>query len=103
MLSRCAMTSTVLGASDFGIEGYEAVSGFWMTTVPPAALTSRAPAAPSDPLPVRITAISRSPQARGARYATEVGVPQDTAGIRLWSTTAPPDPPGQSMPPTSTP
>ncbi len=38
-----------------------AVRGFWMMMVPPACFTSTAPADPSEPEPVRMTAISRSP------------------------------------------
>jgi len=49
-----------------GIDGYGAVSGFWMTTVPPAAFTCRAPPAPSDPVPDRITAVTPSPYAPAA-------------------------------------
>jgi hypothetical protein len=37
-----------------------------MTTVPPAFFTRRAPVAPSEPVPLRITAISPSPKASAA-------------------------------------
>ena len=39
--------STGVGGRARGMPAVAAVSGFWMTTVPPRALTSRAPAAPS--------------------------------------------------------
>ena len=58
--------STIDVAIDCGIPGYDAVSGFWITIVPPAALTARAPIAPSVPVPVRITAMSPSPYACAA-------------------------------------
>ena len=59
--SRSALASTSDGETEAGIDGNMAVSGFSMTTVPPDCLTSHAPDEPSDPVPVRITAVSRSP------------------------------------------
>ena len=66
MRSRSATISTVVGASDAGMDGNDAVAGFSITTVPPAAFTACAPEAPSDPLPVRITAMSRSAKTSAA-------------------------------------
>jgi len=54
------------GASERGMAGKAAVSGSWMITVLPASLTAWAPSAPSDPEPVRMTAISRSPKIEAA-------------------------------------
>ena len=59
--SRSAFASTTDGDTDAGIDANMAVSGFSMTTVPPACFTSQAPADPSDPVPVRTTATTRSP------------------------------------------
>ncbi len=82
--------STVVGASDCGIAGKEAVAGFWMITVPPAWLTARAPAAPSEPMPVRMTAISRSPYPSAAvpssRSIDGLGRPApSTCSSIMWS------------------
>ena len=49
------------GDTEAGIDGNMALSGFSMTTVPPPCLTCHAPDDPSEPVPVRITAVSRSP------------------------------------------
>lgn len=73
--------STVVGASERGMEGYAAVAGSWITTVPPAAFTARAPAVPSEPLPVRITAMRRSPKIAAALLKS-----RSTDGLeRPWS------------------
>ena len=55
------VASTSDGGIERGIEGNIAVAGFSMTTAPPACLTCHAPAAPSLPLPVRMTAVSPGP------------------------------------------
>ncbi len=49
-----------------------AVCGFSMITMPPAAFTSRAPSAPSVPVPVKITAMSRSPYIRAALLSSRL-------------------------------
>ena len=59
--SRSAFASTTDGDTDAGIDANMAVSGFSTTTVPPARFTFQAPADPSDPVPVRTTATTRSP------------------------------------------
>ena len=61
MASRSGRASTSDGETAAGIDGNMAVSGFSTMTVPPACLTCHAPDEPSDPVPVRITAVSRSP------------------------------------------
>ena len=72
--SRSATMSIDVGASERGIPGKLAVSGFWTMTVPPASLTSRAPIAPSEPVPVRMTATRPSPKTWAAlenRWSTD--------------------------------
>ena len=64
--SRSAVASTSDGEIDRGIDGKRAVAGFSMTTAPPAFLTCHAPAEPSVPVPVRITAMSPAPNAAAA-------------------------------------
>ena len=66
MESTSAVASTRDGGIELGIEGNMAVAGFSMTTAPPAFFTCQAPADPSDPLPVRITAINPGPKAFAA-------------------------------------
>ena len=81
--SRSALASTSDGEIEPGIDGNIAVAGFSMTTVPPACLTCQAPADPSDPVPVRITAMSRSPYALAAlvsRRSTEGAIEPALAG-----------------------
>ena len=55
-----ATMSIADGGSDCGRAGKRAVAGFWTMTVPPASLIARAPDAPSEPMPVSTTAITRS-------------------------------------------
>ena len=64
--SRSAVASTSDGEIERGIDGNIAVAGFSITTEPPACLTCHAPADPSLPLPVRITATSPGPNASAA-------------------------------------
>jgi hypothetical protein len=51
-----------------GIPSYFAVAGSWTITVPPWALTARAPMTPSLPVPDRITPIARSPWAAASDF-----------------------------------
>ena len=64
--SRSAVASTSDGEIERGIDGNRAVAGFSTTTAPPACLTCHAPADPSLPLPVRMTAIRPGPNAAAA-------------------------------------
>ena len=66
MRSALATKSTSVGGRARGMEGCAAVSGFWMTTVPPRDLTSPAPTTPSLPMPDSTTAIRRSPNVSAA-------------------------------------
>ena len=68
-----------------GIDGNSAVAGFSMTTAPPACLTCHAPAEPSVPLPVRITAVRPGPYAAAAvssRRSTDGATLPGRAGRR---------------------
>ena len=64
--SRSAVASTRDGGIELGIDGNIAVAGFSMTTAPPACFTCQAPEDPSDPEPVRITAMSPGPKTPAA-------------------------------------
>ena len=64
--SRSAVSSTSDGEIERGIDGNSAVAGFSTTTAPPACLTCQAPAAPSWPDPVRMTATRPDPNAAAA-------------------------------------
>ncbi len=64
--SRSAVASTREGGIELGIEGNIAVAGFSITTAPPAFFTCQTPAEPSEPLPVRITAMSPGPKTLAA-------------------------------------
>ncbi len=70
--SRSAVASTSDGDTEAGIDANMAVSGFSTTTVPPACFTFQAPADPSDPVPVRTTAMTRSPWVLGCAREQEV-------------------------------
>jgi hypothetical protein len=64
--------------------------GFWMMTIPPAALTWRAPSDPSDPEPVRMTAMRFSPKivaALDSSMSTEGRGPLSPGGrsVTWWS------------------
>ena len=81
--SMSAFASTTAGETDPGIEENRAVAGFSTTTVPPACLTCHAPDDPSDPVPVRMTAMRRSPNVLAAldsRRSTDGAIAPGFAG-----------------------
>ena len=83
--SRSAVASTSDGEIERGIDGNSAVAGFSMTTAPPACFTCQAPADPSLPVPVRITAVRPGPNAVAAvssRRSTEGATLPGRAGRR---------------------
>ena len=80
--SRSAVASTSDGEIERGIDGNIAVAGFSMTTAPPACLTCHAPADPSLPLPVRITAVRPGPERGRRRLEQQIDRRRDAA--RPW-------------------
>jgi hypothetical protein len=78
-----------------GMNGADAMAGSWASTIPPAALTARAPAVPSRPMPVSTIASTRGPK----RVAADAN--SGSAAGRVWLTFAVSSSPSRPSPRTT--